>query len=103
MIEIKIPDTIKIGGFDYKIRTDDEAARSLQASSLVGEHSAIELVLRLHPLQVPQQFSNTFIHEILHGVDRVYNGGSLTEQQSSVLANGLHQIFEQLGITFVKE
>ena len=35
-----------------------------------------------------------FCHEMIHGIDIVYNGDTLTEKQVENLAKGLHQVIE---------
>lgn len=102
MIEIQIPETIKIGGLDYRMRFDVEAQKELKYSSNWGctTHSKQEIAFDIDAL--PQKLSETFIHEILHLAERNAKE-DLDEKIVGRLSNGLHQIFEQLGIRFVRE
>ncbi len=102
MIEIKIPSTIKIGGFDYEIIINQQSDQELDNNNHWGEHSSAKRWIRLHSKAKGQELTNTMIHEILHAVDSVFNNRMLTENETELLANGLHQVLEQLGIRFVK-
>jgi hypothetical protein len=98
MQNIELPEVIKIGGFDHQIILDGEDCDNQGAWGL---YSFRKKSLTLDSRLSPQHFSAEFIHELLHGVDQVYNSCQLEEQQVASLANGLHQVFEQLGVRFV--
>ena len=102
MIKIEVPETIKIGGYDYSIEASAELNKELNATSRYADSNDCLRRIRLSTDTSEQQTSNDFIHECLHQVDSVYNGPSLSENNVKQLANGLHQIFEQLGIRFVR-
>jgi len=40
----------------------------------------------------------SIIHEILHGIDFVYNNESLTEEQTERLSMGIHQVLQKNNI-----
>ena len=101
MYEIKIPASIKIGGFDYLVEVSEYHTTELRDNSNWGEHSERQRRIRFDPTALPQQISQTFIHEIVHAVDAVYQGRKLTEDSTHAMANGLLQVLEQLGIRFV--
>uniref|UniRef100_A0A6M3IG10 Peptidase n=1 Tax=viral metagenome TaxID=1070528 RepID=A0A6M3IG10_9ZZZZ len=98
MNSIKLPKTIKIGGFDHSIIMDGEDCDN---SGAWGLYSFRRKTITLDSGLTPQHLSCEFIHELLHGVDQVYNGASLSEDTVKAMANGLHQVFEQLGVRFV--
>jgi len=103
VIEIAIPDTIKIGGFNYTILHNKDKDIELYDNVVFGTHSAMLRRIELKTDSPPQQKSLTFIHECLHAIDDIY----LCQQIKSDilidgLANGLLQLFEQLGVRFVK-
>ncbi len=103
MVEILLPSTIKIGGFDYEIKVDGETDTLLIDNDNWGEHSGRQRLLRIKSTAPPQQFSKTFIHEILHAIDLVYQNGKLSNEEVSAISNGLLQVLEQLDVRFVKE
>ena len=104
MIDIPIPASIEIGGFTYRIDTSEEANKDLFQRGSEGTCSGQERCIRLKTRFVSEQeLTNTFTHELLHSVGQVYLNDKLTEKQVSGLANGLHQIFNQLGIRFCLE
>ena len=98
MVEVQIPETIKIGGFDYSVCYDDD---ELTRRREWGHFWPLQRQLSLMKKASPQQLNCTFIHELLHAVDDIYLADQLEEGIVFSLANGLHQIFEQLGIRFV--
>lgn len=103
MIEIQIPLTIKIGGFDYTIDCTKEAEVDLRARTRLGETIALTRVIKLDVSTIPPQVSETFIHEIIECIADIYCNDTLTHEQISNLSYGLHQVLEQLGVRFVKE
>ncbi len=100
--DIPIPKRIKVGGLDYRIVMGRAVTIDLRDRKLWGEHSGNMREIRLS-MDAPstQQLSDTFFHEILHAVDAVYNSDGLEERENVVLAHGLQQVFDQLGIRFV--
>ena len=101
MIEVKIPKSIKIGGFTYKIDMSQTRDSELKNNGNFGECSVIPRKISIATNLHPQQTSETFIHEVLHSIDDVYGHYQLTEEQCKHLSSGLLQVFEQLGIRFV--
>ena len=99
--KIKIPASIKIGGYDYEIEVSEYHTTELRDNSNWGEHSERQRRIRFDPTALPQQISQTFLHEIIHAVDAVYQGRKLTEDSTHAIANGLLQVFEQLGVRFI--
>ena len=101
-MEIKIPKTIKVGGLDYHIRMDKETDVELDARQHYGECATYLKRIRLNSRLDNQQLNVTWYHELVHAVDDVYLGECLDESVIKQMAHGLHQIFDQLGIKFVK-
>lgn len=102
MQNIPIPRKVKIGGFDYTVVADGKADRELSGLNWVGSESLNDQRIQIHTNQSPQGTSNTFLHEITHAINRIYNNGKLCEEDVNQVANGLHQVMEQLGIRFVR-
>ena len=44
------------------------------------------------------KLEESILHEILHGIDYIYNNDSLTEKQIECLAMGLHQVLQKNNI-----
>ncbi len=94
---MKIPKKLKIGGHIYKIdikyrykeRADryghsDHAMKDIKVTDVdtngkIRERSGIE---------------ETFIHEMLHCIDEVYNGNDLKEEQVLRMGQGLYQVLK---------
>ena len=102
MPEIKIPKRMKIGGFNYKIRTDKRTSGELDADGNWGRHRPLTREILIDATASPQQVSASFIHECLHAIDHIYANGCLGETENTSLSNGLHQILEQMKVRFVR-
>ena len=95
---MKIPRSIKVGGHTYQVEFMDGLWMREGNLGQCRHHTdqTIELDSALHP----DQTAATFLHEMLHIVDRVYNKGSLGEDEVDAIAEGLYQAFSEMGITF---
>ena len=103
MIKVKVPKTIKIGGFTYKITLDDErATKELDSDGAWGKLYADMRVIHISRAAEGEQFDNTFLHEIIHAINNIYCNKDMGEKLTTDIANGLHQVFEQLGIRFAR-
>ncbi len=102
MIEIQVPETIKIGGHDYKIEVCPERDQSLTEEDWNGEHSSRSHRIAVLSTLAPQLFSKVFMHEVLHGINAVYYHSKLEEEAAQSLSEGLLQVMEQLRVRFVK-
>ncbi len=97
---LRIPETLKVGGFDYEVRRGSEVTKGLEERSNFGEcNNGHRWISVCHNLD-SQQTSSTLCHEMVHAVDHVYLGDKLDEAQTHGLTMGLLQVFEQLGIRF---
>jgi len=105
MHEIKIPKKVRVAGFPYSIRMGIEVDKELNSSDNWGKCSNLLRVIKLATVGVDVtaiQLSESFIHEVLHAINCVYGGDRLEERDIKALTAGLHQVFEQLGIRFIK-
>ena len=97
---IPIPKKLQVAGFTYKIEQDAHASRELDRKSCYGDTQESSLTLRIDGHQSPQLKSHTFIHEVLHIVDEIYNNHDMTEAEIHSIGHGLSQVLEQLGVRF---
>jgi len=97
---MKIPKSIKVGGHTYKVSFVEKLWMREGNIGQVRHNTdqAIELDTALHP----EQTTATFLHETLHAIDKVYNGGALSEDAIDAMAEGLLQVLSDMGITFEK-
>ena len=89
-MDIKIPDKLKIGGFDYTI----EQNTTFKQEGLAGEACHDELKIKLDVNSVGQFKDMSFIHELFHCIDCYYNNNSLKEEVIARLSNGLYQVLK---------
>ncbi len=105
MIEIEIPDNLKIGGHEYKIQCSQEEDAILDAQPPAGwwgRHSEANRIIVIHSKASPTQQSRTFLEEAGHAINNVYSGNAIEHDKVKDYAEGLLQLFEQLGVRFVK-
>jgi len=99
MIEIKIPESIKIGGHTYLINWEPMLHRTEGRQGRICFPSQdITLLTELHP----DAEMESFIHEVLHGIDNVYLNDHLSEDDISNMSEGLSQVLIEMGIRFVR-
>lgn len=97
---MRLPGTIKVGGYSYSIDVSEEACLDLESKVAFADHSNLLKRIRLNRRATPQQIDNDFLHETLHAIGHVYFDDELDEKTVSALANGLQQVLGQLGIHF---
>lgn len=99
---MKIPKSVKVGGRDYSIlfpHTFTDSSRTLY-----GQHDPAGQTIKIAEkdefgcVRHDQSVAHTFLHELLHAIDNVYNGGRVNgwekgEETIDQLADGLMQVF----------
>ena len=94
---MKIPDKLKVAGHTYKVKWDD---KGLVKQHLVGNanNDFKEILLCRHykskRARAKSELEETFLHEVLHVIDRHYNNDSLTEKVIGRLSQGLYQVLK---------
>jgi len=94
---MKIPDKVKIAGHYYKVIWDD---KGLIKKHLIGQSSNDFKEIRLckhyksKRSRARSEIEETFLHEIIHTVDRHYNNDSLSEKTVDRLSQGLYQVLK---------
>ena len=94
---MKIPEFIKVGGHTYEIIIDEDLWFN------EGHHGTTNYStqkIRLSTQGHVEVRGTTFLHEILHVIDRVLNLNSLDERTVDILSEGLFQVLSEMGITF---
>lgn len=88
--DLHIPQQVSIFGLVYKIQMVDRISRE---SSLDGEMSPLEQVIRIDRPMNPERAKRVFLHEVVHAlVDQLgYQVGNEDERMVQGLAIGLHQ------------
>jgi len=94
---MKIPDKIKVAGHYYKVIWDD---KGLVKKGLVGNCNNDFKEIRICKYykntraRAKSEIEETFMHEIIHAVDKHYNSNSLSEKAIDRLSNGLYQVLK---------
>lgn len=97
---MKIPKSIRVGGFTYKVEFTDNLWRSDGYKGCVCWHTR---TITLDVNNDAQEQGYNFLHEVTHAVDKHFNQDGLDEKEVSAIANGLYQVLSDMGITFSKE
>jgi hypothetical protein len=100
MVTVKIPKKIKIGGYDYKIVSNNTMDIDLTSNGWVGSQSLMQQKIQLLSSLSGQSLTETFIHELLHAISITYDSNKLAEEDIGQLSMGMLQVLEQLGIRF---
>ena len=94
---MKIPKKITIGSHTYKVRISTDLWKR---EGLFGSAQHNIQLIEIETGQHPEGVHISFVHELLHCVDKCYNNHALAEETIDALAEGLSQVFLQLGIKF---
>jgi hypothetical protein len=102
VIDIQVPDKLRIGGFQYEIVCSPEEDAYLLKRGWWGRYSEAEQLCSVSSEANSQLMSATLIEEISHAIEVVYAGKQLPHGVLKDLAAGWFQVLEELGIRFVK-
>ena len=94
---MKIPKSIKVGGHTYKVVIDEHLWHN---ENLHGEADYNNHIIKLDPAGHRESFAQTFLHEVLHVIDKHFDNKALTEDEIDSMAEGLFQVLSDMGITF---
>ena len=95
-MKVKVPQKIRIGGWDYSI----VLLLSLADEGLAGAHNSRQIRIEINPERPKEKWMEALIHELIHAVSHVYLNHRLGEDDVSGIGEGLYQIFGELGIEF---
>jgi hypothetical protein len=106
---MKIPQKLKVGGRDYRIYYphifSDSSLPHYGLHDSGGQTIKISQKDEFNVNRNDQSILHTFIHETLHAIDNVFNGGRLTgwekgEETINQLAEGLMQVIRDNKLDF---
>jgi len=92
---MRIPKRLKVGGHLYQVTVGHQFREN---DNLVGQARKVEglILLATHvPGGAPclrSQIEETFVHELLHIVNSIYNADGLDEKTVTRLSEGLYQV-----------
>ena len=94
---MKIPESIKVGGHTYYIEYSRDLIRD---DGRLGQVTWQMMRIQLEENQSESSLAATFLHEVLHIVDKHYNAKRNEEADIDRLSEGLYQVLSDMGITF---
>jgi hypothetical protein len=86
---------VKIGGMTYRVLYANEAQfeRMGDDSTYLGQMVHLKGLLLLNANACPQQQEETFLHEVIHGIEKSY-GLELEERDVTALSSGIYQVLK---------
>jgi len=91
---MRIPDKIKILGYDYTIKMID-----LNETEKFGTQDMNTLTIRLNENKAQSQIDSTLLHEIIEAID-FHLGLELKHYQINALEAGLYQVLKDNDLQF---
>lgn len=94
---MRIPKTLKVGGIKYKVEKHRVLDKDTGKFSAIAKHrqAVIKLGLTFEGEAYDiQKIEESFMHELIHCVDSVYNNQSLNEDTVDRLSQGLYQVLK---------
>ena len=95
---MKLSKTLKVGGITYKVEKRKRLSRENSKFSAIAKHrqAIIEIALNDEEGEAysVQKLEETFMHELLHCVDNIYNNQNLDEATVDRLSQGLYQVLK---------
>ena len=96
---MKIPESIKVGGRIYGI---DFIKGLWQRTGFKGH-----IIFNTQEIEIDGDISEAdmhtiFLHETIHAIDKIWGNNDLSESQVNMVAEGLYQVFSDMGITFTR-
>ena len=95
----KLPERLKIGGHWYEI---SQVANLEYERGMRADISHIPKIIQIDAAAPTgdSRTSEILLHEIIHGVNWVYNDNALDEETVSRLTEGLYQVFRDNELYF---
>jgi hypothetical protein len=100
MIKIDVTKGIKVGGFTYAVKLDEDAYHLLIGENNYGHCDNRNKIIRINNKDTEIEISETFLHEMMEAINKVYLVGELDHVKLSQISLGIHQVMESLGVRF---
>ena len=99
---MKIPEELKIGGFTWKIKQDQDISN--EGNNFGSTHHSTQQIF-IEPKSTVQKKEQCLIHEIMHAIwwqagmtDRYKTTPGVEEEVIQVLSNGIYQVLNDNGL-----
>ena len=100
MIKVDVTKGIHVGGFIYEVKMDDEAYKHLNCANDYGHCDSRNKIIRINKMDSDIEKSETFIHEMMEAIKKIYLTEDLDHATLSHIGVGIHQVMEGLGVRF---
>jgi len=99
-MNIDVSKGFELGCFHFEVENGKETDASLRERKRYGECSFLNHELRISQEYSPDQYHNTFQHELIEAVNEIFCSGRIKHEEIVTLANGLAQALKSLGVNF---
>ena len=90
---MNIPDEVKVGFLDYTVEKVPEPFCN-GSNAVDGTENCSNALIRVAESGCADYQNMVFLHELLHAIDFVYCGETLTEKQIAQMSKGLYQVIK---------
>jgi len=91
---MNIPDKVRVGGHEYRVVKDYVFVERADLTAQAAHDTCAIRLGQGYRESCRSKQEEIFIHEILHSVDWVYNGGKLEESSVENIGQGLYQVLK---------
>ncbi|KKN11511.1 hypothetical protein LCGC14_1025790 [marine sediment metagenome] len=103
--EVPVPNRVRVAASPATVSWGGKADEELLEKEFHGMYGGNRaggrrIILDSH--QNDSQFSGTFLHELLEYISAIHTGQRISHRTIVTFAVGLHQVFEGMGLRFVK-
>jgi len=100
MNEIDVSGGFDLGCYHFEVATDAATDAELRSRQRYGECSCTRIIVSISTDFSPDQYHNTFLHELAEAVNENNCNGKVNHDAITNLANGFSQAFKSMGIRF---
>ena len=92
---MKIPDRVKIAGYDYTVERFDESFTSADGTILCdGEHQGANQIIKVVNKGTEEYQMTVFLHEVIHAIIHSYTTNEQDEGFVEQVSKGLYQVIK---------
>jgi hypothetical protein len=99
-MNIDVSKGFELGCFHFQVLSGGEVDNELSSRGRHGECHDCLHILTVSSQFSPDQFHNTFLHELIEATNTLYCNDKITHDGITNLANGLSQALKSLGVNF---
>jgi len=99
-MKVDVSKGFELGCFHFEVENGKRTDAELRERRRFGECSFDAHIIRVSQSYCPDQYHNTFIHELIEAVNVSYCDERIKHSEVTTLANGMAQALKSLGVNF---